>query len=239
MKDLWETALPSAREYWFKAQQTLPRNIYNYTIRYMNNSLASLSNLSRWGKSLTSSCNFCRQIQTTKHVLSGCTPCLERYTWRHNSILLNIAKILKPLVKTIYVDLPGRFLCPDSITGASHRPDMILIDSENKMYLVELTVGHESNVDRNIKRKADKYSHLLKDQRLLRTHKKVEFMNLVITTGEVFSKDTKPFFTMLNSLQTNIVKYVALRVITVCIRTSYYIFCMREKDWTTPELMEF
>ena len=100
----------------------------------MNNSLASLSNLSRWRKSLTSSCNFCCQIQTTKHVLSGCTPCLDRYTWRHNSILLNIANILKPLVTTIYVDLPGRFLYPDSITGASHRPDMILIDSENKMY---------------------------------------------------------------------------------------------------------
>ena len=168
-----------------------------------------------------------------------CTPCLDRYTWRHNSILLNIANILKPSVKTVYADLPGRFLCPDSITGASHRPDMILIDSENKMYIVELTVGHESNVDRNIKRKADKYSHLLKDQRLLRTHKKVEFINLVITTGGVFSKDTKPFFTMLNSLQMNIVKYVAIRVITVCIRTSYYIFYMREKDWTTSELMEF
>ena len=200
VKDLWETALPSPREYWFKAQQTLPRNIYNNTIRYMNNSLASLSNLSRWGTSFTSSCNFCRHIQTTKHVLSGCTPCLDRYTWRHNSILLNIANILKPLVQTIYVDLPGRFLCPDSITGASHRPGMILIDSENKMYIVEVTVGHESIVDRNIKRKADKYSHLLKDQRLLRTHKKVEFINLVITTGGVISKDTKPFFTMLNSL---------------------------------------
>ena len=115
-------------------------------------------------------------------------------------------------------------------SGTKHnRPDMILIDSENKMYIVELTVGHESNVDRNIKRKADKYSNLLKDQRLLRTHKKVEFINLAITTGAVFSKDTKPFFTMLNPLQTNIVKYVAIRVITVCIRTSYYIFCMRER----------
>ena len=30
-------------------------------------------------------------------------------------------------------------------------PDMILTDSENKMYIVELTVGHESSVDRNIK----------------------------------------------------------------------------------------
>ena len=172
----------------------------------MNNSLASLSNLSRWGKSLTTSCNFCLQIQTTKHVLSGCTPCQDRFSWRHNSILLNIANILNPLVKMIYVDLPGRFLCPDSITGASNRPDMILIDSESKTCIVELTVGHESNVDCNIKRKADKYSHLLKDQRLLRTYKKIEFINLVITTGEVFSKDTKPFFTMLNSLQANIVK---------------------------------
>ena len=107
------------------------------------------------------------------------------------------------------------------------------------MYIVELTVGHESNADRNTKRKADKYSHLLKDQRLLRTYKKVEFINLVITTGGVFSKVTKPFFTMLNSLQANIVKYVAIKVITVGIRTSYYIFSMREKDWMTPELMEF
>ena len=176
--------------------------------------------------------------QTSKHVLSGCTPCLDKYTWRHNSILLNIANILKPLVKTIYVGLPGRFLCSDSITRARNRPDMIFIDSENKMYIAELTVDHESNVDRNIKQKADKYSHLLKDQRLLRTYKKVEFINLVITTGGVFSKDTKPFFTMLNFLQANIVKYIAIRVIAVCIRTSYYIFCMREKDWMTPELME-
>ena len=70
---------------------------------------------------------------------------------------------------------------------------MILIDSENKMYTLELTVGHESNVDRNIKRKADKYSHLLKDQRLLRTHKKVEFINLVITTGGVFPRTRNHF----------------------------------------------
>ena len=118
---------------------------------------------------------------------------------------------------------------------------MILIDSENKMYIVELTVGHESNVDRNTKGKADKYSQLLKDQRLLRTYKKVDLISLVITTGGVFSKVMKPFFTMLKSLQANIVKYlfVAIRIITVCIRTSYYIFCMREKDWMTPELMEF
>ena len=67
----------------------------------------------------------------------------------NNGLLLKIpplvnllGKTLKPLVKTIYVDLAGRFLCPDIITGASPRPDVILIDSENKMYVVELTVDH-------------------------------------------------------------------------------------------------
>ena len=59
--------------------------------------------------------------------------------------------MLKPLAETIFIDLNGRFLCLDIITRASHRPDMILIDSENKIYIV----GHKSNVDCNIKRKAE------------------------------------------------------------------------------------
>ena len=45
IKELWNCAVPSAREYWFKAQHMLPRNIYNYTVRYMNDTLPSLSNL--------------------------------------------------------------------------------------------------------------------------------------------------------------------------------------------------
>ena len=108
---------------------------------------------------------------------------------------------------------------------------MILIDSENKMYMVELTVGHESNVDRNIKRKADKYSHLLKDQRLLRTYKKVEFINLVITTGGVFSKDTKPYFMMLNSLQVNIVTYVAIITSShYCLHKNIILHTLHERE---------
>ena len=139
----------------------LPRNIYNYTVRYMNETLPSLSNLFRWGKSLTASCSQCRHVQTTKHVLSGCSSCLDRYTWRHNSVLLNLANVLQPFVKKTFVDLPGRFSTPDIITGPSLRPDMIVIDKSNRMYIIELTVGHESNAESNTKRKAEKYSQLL------------------------------------------------------------------------------
>ena len=118
---------------------------------------------------------------------------------------------------------------------------MIVIDKSNRMSIIELTVGHESNAESNAKRKAEKYSQLLHDEALCRTYKSIEFINLVMTTGGVFSKDTRSFFTMLNTLKidSSLIKYTAVKVTCICIRTSYYIFCMRDKDWSSPELMEF
>ena len=45
---------------------------------------------------------------------------------------------------------------------------------------------------------------------------------------------------MLNTLKidSSLIKYTAVKVTCICIRTSYYIFCMRDKDWSSPELME-
>ena len=241
VKELWSCALPSAREYWFKAQHMLPHEINNYTVRYMNDTRPSLSNLFRWGKSLTASCSHCRYVQTKKLILSGYSSCLDRYTWCHNSILLNLANVLQPFIKKIFVDLPGRFSTPDIITGPSLRPDMIVSDKSNKMYIIELTVGHESNAESNAKRKAEKCSQLLHDEALCRTYRSIDFINLVMTTGGVFSKDARSFFTMLNTLKidSSLIKCTAVKVTCICIRTSYYIFCMRDKDWSSPELMEF
>ena len=118
---------------------------------------------------------------------------------------------------------------------------MIVIDKSNKMYIIELTIGHESNGESNTRRKAEKYSQLLHDEALCRTYKSIEFINLVMTTGGVFVKDARSFATMLNTLKidSSLIKYIAVKVTCICIRTSYYIFCMREKDWSSPELMEF
>ena len=48
-------------------------------------------------------------------------------------------------------------------------------------------------------------------------------------------------FKMLQELNVDdtAVKYIASKLIEICIRSSYYIFCMRMKDWTDPELMDF
>ena len=41
------------------------------------------------------------------------------------------------------------------------------------------------------------------------------------------------------SVDDTAVKYIASKLIEICIRSSYHIFCMRMKDWTDPELMDF
>ena len=88
---------------------------------------------------------------------------------------------------------------------------MIVIDKSNRMYIIELTVGHESNAESNAKRKAEKYSQLLLDEALCRSYRSSDFINLVMTTGGVFSKDTRSFFTMLNTLKidSSLIKYTA------------------------------
>ena len=130
----------------------------------------------------------------------------------------------------MYVDLPGMFQSPDMVTGPSHRPDLIVIDKSNHMFVVELTAGHEIAVESNVKRKAERYRQFLMDRSLNRTYKGIKFINLVVSTGGVMiAKDSYGIFPMLKKLACDqvSVRYITVKLIEVCIRTSYYLFCMR------------
>ena len=83
-----ETSLSSVNSIWSLAQRNLPKYIFNFSIRYINNSLANRTNLTKWGISPTSDCSFCLQPESLLHVVAGCKKYLEegRYTWRHDSI---------------------------------------------------------------------------------------------------------------------------------------------------------
>ena len=91
------------------------------------------------------------------------------------------------------------------------------------------------------KEKKDKYEHLLRDDTLKRVYKKVKFINVVMKTAGIYSKESDQFLKMLKDLNVDdtVVKYITSKLIEICIRSSYYIFCMRMKDWTDPELMDF
>ena len=88
-------SLSQLNKMWSNAQSKLPKNIYNFTIRYINNSLPTRQNLQRWGISSSSDYNFCLCPESLLHVVAGCQSYLERFTWRHNSILNFLAQSLQ------------------------------------------------------------------------------------------------------------------------------------------------
>ena len=92
-------SLSSTTAIWSKVQQRLPKNIFNFTVKYLNNTLATRKNLHKWSLSESPSCSFCLQSETLQHIVSSCKHYLDhgRYNWRHDSVLLCLAKSLSHL----------------------------------------------------------------------------------------------------------------------------------------------
>ena len=163
---------------WSTAQQNLPRNIFNFSMKYLYNTLPTRKNLCKWSIFHSSTCSFCLQSETLQHVVFSCISYLDegRYTWRHNSVLLYLANKFSSLKQcTVYADLPS-FLSPCLITGESHRAHLLLLTENESICILELTVGFETNIKINSNRKATKYSSLLSE--LSPSYNTVTFINL-------------------------------------------------------------
>ena len=82
------------------------------------------------------------------------------YTWRHNSALNFLATSFQAINgSSLYTDLPG-FLSPSIITGYRLRPHLLLKTKENCLYVLELAIGFETNLNCNAVRKSEKYATL-------------------------------------------------------------------------------
>jgi hypothetical protein len=126
---------------WPSAQSKLPKNIFNFTIRYINNTLPTRKSLSKWGLSSTFDCSFCSSPETLLHVIAGCK------TYSDEGRLNFLASTLTAVQNsTLYADIPG-VMNPSVITGDRLRPDLLVTESRC-LYILELTIGYES---KNIK----------------------------------------------------------------------------------------
>ena len=115
-------SLSSVNSIWSEAQSHLPKNIYNFTIRYINNSLPTRKDMARWGLSQSPDCSFCLNPESLLHVVAGCQQYLDRFTWRHDSILNFIAKSLKAIINvhcSHYADVNG-FLNPSRLQNSPY-----------------------------------------------------------------------------------------------------------------------
>ena len=129
---LIDNSLKMTNSIWSDVQNNIPRNIFNFTVRYLNNSLATRRNLARWNLKQTFDCSFSFHPESLLHDVEGCKTYLDegRFTWRHNSALKFIANSFQSIVgSTLYVDLPG-FLSPCIITGDTFRPDILLVSKD-------------------------------------------------------------------------------------------------------------
>ena len=234
-------SLKATNSLWSSAQSKLPKNIFNFTVRYLNNTLATRKNLTLRNLSQTSDCSFCFQPESLLHVVAGCKTYLNegRFTWRHDSALNFLASSLQCLNHcTFYVDLP-QYLSPSLITGDDLRPDMLISTSCNTLYVIELSVGFETNLKNNANRKFTKYRYLLND--LSSKYRHAKSMNLSISSLGIFGKSCDSVSKMCNDLTTNTghTNFIITKLTSIIIRTTYYIFCMRNKPWTNPELLSY
>ena len=86
------------------------------------------------------------------------------------------------------------------ITGKNQRPDLI-VTSNNKLYLLELTAGYKGNIDLNDKRKEQNYRVLI--DRLAQLHNNAQFVTLSMGALGVCGETSTSLMRFLSNLGMN------------------------------------
>ena len=225
---------------WQVLAKRLPSNIFSFCRKSLIMCLPNKSNLHRWRLADNNQCILCQNMQTQLHVLSNCSKCLNRYTWRHdsviNSILLQISKSVKSTMK-IYCDCNSLPYSNTSEIFANQRPDIAIVDG-SKIVVIELTVCFEKNTSKSREYKVNRYGNL--KSQLLIPSSKIEIIFLEITTLGFISKQSyQQFAKYLKSIDVHNSDHLIYKCMETVIRSSYYIFCRRNKCWTYPELLTY
>ena len=61
---LLDHSLTTLHSLWSSVQAKLPKNIFNFTVRYLNNSPANRTNLHKWKLSPSPYCSFCLHLES-------------------------------------------------------------------------------------------------------------------------------------------------------------------------------
>ncbi len=95
--------------------------------------------------------------------------------------------------------------------------DTLYTISTDCLYVLELSVGYESNLENNVDRKRKRYKDLIRDQK--KHFKSVKFVNLSISSLGVFSKEIKECHTFLDMLK------------NLGLDTKHQHYCMTEENY--------
>ena len=157
----------------------VPRGVMAFAVRAGTNTLATPDNLARWGRPVSKTCSLegCDVTCTLGHLLSACPKSLDRFTFRHDSVLSHLLNTIVQRKKEgveVYADLNGWRVnggtVPQEMALTEQKPDLVVIDkSENptKVMLVELTVPWDAanSFQAALERKTARYERLTEDLR--------------------------------------------------------------------------
>ena len=157
---------------WKSIIYDMPTNVLRFAVNASINCLPTNDNLSRWGKKTSNKCKLCNNVGTLHHILNNCDKMLERYGWRHNSILHCLIKTIlqgdqKECIKT-YSDLENFTIAggtiPPNILPTELKPDIVIVwKNSPRVSIIELTVPFETNIEKAHTRKTNKYAPLCQD----------------------------------------------------------------------------
>ena len=123
------------------------------------------------------------------HVVAGCQSYLERFTWRHNSILNFLAQSLQFVNGyNLFADVP-EFNSPSIISGVSSRFTFGILEQ----FSVICCRAH-SNLCKNVRRKQEKYKELIKQPK--KDFNDVKFVNISMSSQGVFANECVTFMKM-------------------------------------------
>ena len=221
------------------------------TLKFLMNScldtLPTQANLKQWGKTTSDLCKVCLRAdpplqgsrrETLQHVLNSCKVSLNlgKFTWRHDNIVRYICQSIDLSKCTLYADitpfsLAGGGTMPPHIMVTSYRPDIVII-SDKQMFIFELTVPLEPNIQAANLRKTEKYSHMVTDI----SDMKVNLIPFEIGSRGYISPENKKNLRTLHKfcLPSTHFSTFTKNLSTLAVLSSYYIFINRKTaDWDT------
>ena len=152
-----------ADERWSSYLLKLPDNIFNFVLQASSNSLP------------VRRCNHCRKGRTLKKVLQSCLP--ELVAERHDTILDYIVSNIRNKSLEYYADIQGkrtldgntipavtrdRFYINRGQSSRRLKPDLVIIE-HNIVYIFEISVPFEQNIERRHEVKESKYKIIQRD----------------------------------------------------------------------------
>ena len=140
----------------------------------------------------------------------------------------DIAKSLQPVINvhsSLYANVNG-FLNRSIIT-AENGPDLLSLIQSKCLYVPELTAGFDSNLNNNAVRKKDKYLNPI--QKLSRNCRCLKFSPTNAARSYTWWMTFwhwQKWATLYNQ-----------KIANLAIRSRYIIFCCRNRNWDSPDLM--